>query len=124
MRRRQQLQILQRMSKDESQASALGDSGPAAQSSTENEKNAQVEMQNGTKPVTTDDITAEFDGLVNAEMGLIDRSINSVADQLPPRASISSSGDAHIVMSSPSEHDALVNMSSNSNEAQAEKITT
>lgn len=124
MRRRQQLQILQHVGKDESQASALGDSGPAAQSSTENEKNAQVEMQNGKKPITTDDIKAEFDGLVNAEMGLIDGSSNSVADPLPPRASISISGEAHVVMMSPSEHDALVNKISSSNLIQASKIST
>jgi hypothetical protein len=124
MRRRQQLQILQRVSRDESQASALGDSGAAAQSSTENEKNAQVEMQNGTKPVSTDDIKAEFDGLVNAEMGLIDGSSSSVADPLPPRASVSSGGDAHIIMTSPSENDALVNKSNSSNLVQGSKITT
>lgn len=112
MRRRQRLQDLQRMSKDESQASALGDPGPAAQSSTENEKNAHFEMQNGIKPLSTDDIKVEYDGLVNAEMGLIDGSRSNVAAPLPSRASISSNGDATKSVTTDdikAEYDGLVN---------------
>ncbi|XP_069690981.1 uncharacterized protein [Periplaneta americana] len=131
MRRRRRLQLLQRMRKEESQTSGLGISGPAAQSSTDNEKNAQVELQNGTKPVTVEDIKGDFDGLVNAELGLIDGgSSSSVADTgttdpLPPRVSVSSSGDAlHTVMTSPSEHDALINKSSSSILEQACNINT
>ena len=123
MRRRRRVQLLQRVRKDESQASTLGLAGPAAQPSTENEKNTQVEMQNGTKPVTVEDIKGEFDGLVNAELGLINESSGSVADTvttdpLPPRVSVSSSGDGlHTVMTSPSEHDALIKSSSNLEQA-------
>jgi len=125
MRRCQRHQLLQHVRKDESQASVLGISGPTAQSSIDNEKNAPVEIQNGTKPITVNDIKGECDGLVNAEKGLIDRSSNSVADPLPARASVSSSGDAlHTITTPPSEHDALINKGSSSKLQQASRIVT
>lgn len=124
MRRRRRLQLLQHERKDESQVSALGVSGSVAQSNTDNEKNVQVEVQNGTKPIKTDTVKGEYDGLVNAEMGLIDGSSSSVADPLPPHASVSSSGDAlHTVMTSPSEHDVLISKSSSSNLEQSNRST-
>lgn len=124
MRRRQRLQLLHRVRKDESQASALGVSGPVTQSGKDNEKNAEVEMQNGTKPVKTDDIKAECDGLVNAEMGLTHGS-SSTVDPVPPRSSVSSSGDAlHTIITSTSEHDALIKETNRSNKEQTSRITT
>jgi hypothetical protein len=123
MRRRRRLQLLQHVKKDESQACELGVSGSVTQSRTDNEKNSQIEVQNGTKPMKLDDMKGEYDGLVNAELGLIDGSSNSVADTLPPQASISSSGDAlHTVVSSPSELDVLINKSSSSNLEQSSRI--
>lgn len=123
MRRRRRLQLLHRVRKDESQASALGVSGTGTQTGTENEKNSQVEMQNGTKPPKTDDIKADYDGLVNAELGLVHRS--SDVDPVPAHSSVSSSGDAlHTVITSPSEHDALIDESSNSNREQTSIVTT
>ncbi|KAJ9589466.1 hypothetical protein L9F63_017327 [Diploptera punctata] len=125
MRRRRRIQLLQRVKKDESQGSTLGLAGPA-QTSTDNEKNTQVEMQNGMKSVK---VNGEFDELVNAEMGLVNGSVSSVADTaatdpLPPRVSVSSSGDGlHTVMTSPSEHDALIKESS-SNLEQASSSAT
>jgi hypothetical protein len=125
LRRRRRLQLLQHVKKDESQACALGVSGSVTQSTTDNEKNSQIEVQNGTKPMKLDDMKGEYDGLVNAELGLIDGSSSSVADTLPPQASISSSGDAlHTVVSSPSELDVLINKSSSSNLDQSSRIAT
>jgi len=122
IRRRQRLQLLQRVRKDESQASALGISGPVTQSGKDNEKNAEVEMQNGTKPIKNDDIKAECDGLVNAEMGLIHGSSSNV-DPVPPRTSVSSSGDAlHTIITSTSEHDALIKETNRSNKEQTSRI--
>jgi hypothetical protein len=107
--------------KDESQACVVSE--PVTQSRTDNEKNSQIEVQNGTKPMKLDDMKGEYDGLVNAEMGLTHGSISSVADTLPPQANISSSGDAlHTVVSSPSEHDALINKGSSSNLEQSSRI--
>lgn len=125
VRRRQRLQLLHRVRKDESQASALGISGPVTQSGKDNEKNAEVEMQNGTKPIKVDDIKAECDGLVNAELGLIHGSSSNVVDPVPPRTSVSSSGDAlHTIITSTSEHDALINETNSCNLEQTSRITT
>lgn len=125
VRRRRRLQLLHRVRKDVSQASTLGISGPVTQSGKDNEKNAEVELQNGTKPLKTDDIKAECDGLVNAEMGLILRSSSNVVDPVPPCTSVSSSGDAlHTIITSTSEHDALINETNSSNLEQTNRITT
>jgi hypothetical protein len=123
MRRRRRRQLLQHVRKDESQACELGVSGSVAQSRKNSEKNSQVEVQNGTKPVKSDDMKCEYDGLVNAEMGLTDGSSSCVADTLPTQASVSSSGDAlHTVVTSLSEQDALINKSSSSNLEQSSTI--